>query len=155
MESGGCRSSDTSYLILVLILVILIVVLVVIILVIFVLEVILVEVVHALLELQSLASDPVNGTWDELFLDVLTELVVELKLGLNVVVNLLVVILRWRRRVEKVEEGWGWDRLLDNAGLLGVCVTFVSLAGIIMCRGIGLRVLLLRCFLLSTLTVRS
>jgi hypothetical protein len=44
------------------------------------------------LELEGLASEPVDGAGDELLLDVLTELVVKLKLLLDVLVNLLVVI---------------------------------------------------------------
>jgi hypothetical protein len=44
------------------------------------------------LKLESLASKPVNGTGNELLLDVLTELVVKLELLLNVLVDLLIVI---------------------------------------------------------------
>jgi len=54
--------------------------------------------------LQSLTSEPVDGTGNELLLDVLTELVVELELGLNVVLNLLVVLGRGAGGVEEVEE---------------------------------------------------
>ena len=45
-----------------------------------------------MLELESLASEPIDGAGNELLLDVLAELVVELKLLLDVLVNLLVVI---------------------------------------------------------------
>jgi hypothetical protein len=54
--------------------------------------------------LQSLTSEPVDGTRDELLLDVLTELVVELELGLNVVLDLLVILGRGAGGVEEVEE---------------------------------------------------
>jgi len=54
--------------------------------------------------LQSLTSEPVDGTGNQLLLDVLTELVVELELGLNVVLNLLVVLGRGAGGVEEVEE---------------------------------------------------
>ena len=54
--------------------------------------------------MQSLTSEPVDGTGNELLLDVLTELVVELELGLNVVLNLLVVLGRGAGGVEEVEE---------------------------------------------------
>jgi hypothetical protein len=54
--------------------------------------------------LQSLTSEPVDGTGNELLLDVLTELVVELELGLNVVLDLLVVLGRGAGGVEEVEE---------------------------------------------------
>ena len=57
-----------------------------------ILELVLVEVVHAVLELQSLAGEPVDGAGNELLLDVLTELVVKLELLLDVLVNLLVVV---------------------------------------------------------------
>jgi len=74
-----------------------------------------------LLELKSLTGEPVDSTWNELLLDVLTELVVKLELGLNILINLLIVI-GWRLGwVEKVEERWSRNALLDNTGLLGVC----------------------------------
>ncbi|KAH0294782.1 hypothetical protein KCU62_g97, partial [Aureobasidium sp. EXF-3399] len=90
------------------------------ILIVLVLEVVLIKVLEALLELQSLTSEPVDGTGNELLLDVLTELVVELELGLNIVLNLLVVLGRGAGGVEEVEERGSGDGLLDNAGLLGV-----------------------------------
>lgn len=109
-----------SYLVLVLFLVVLISLLVIIILIVLVLELVLIEVVHAGLELQSLAGEPVDGARDELLLDVLTQLVVKLELGLDLLVDLLIII-TWRLcRVEEVEEGWCGDGLLDNARLLGV-----------------------------------
>ena len=61
-------------------------------LIVLILELVLVEVVHAVLELQSLAGEPVDGAGNELLLDVLTELVVKLELLLDVLVNLLVVV---------------------------------------------------------------
>jgi hypothetical protein len=54
--------------------------------------------------LQSLTSEPINGTGNELLLDVLTELVVELELGLNVVVNILIILGWGAGGVEEVEE---------------------------------------------------
>jgi len=80
------------YLIVLVLLLVIIVAVLIIIKVILILEVILVEVVHAVLELKSLASEPVDGAGDKLLLDVLTELVVELKLLLDVLVNFLIVI---------------------------------------------------------------
>jgi hypothetical protein len=99
-----CQSSRTD-LIIILILVILVALVLIIIFVVLVLEVVLIEVVHALLELQGLASKPVDRTGNKLLLDVLTKLVVKLKLGLDILVNLLIVILLWGcGRVEEVEE---------------------------------------------------
>ena len=54
--------------------------------------------------MQSLTSEPVDGTGNQLLLDVLTELVVELELGLNIVLNLLVILGRGAGGVEEVEE---------------------------------------------------
>ena len=76
--------------------------------------------------MQSLTSEPLDGTGNELLLDVLTELVVELELGLNIVLNLLVILGRGAGGVEKVEERGCGNGLLDNAGLLGVCEGVVS-----------------------------
>ena len=81
-----------------------------------------------MLELQRLASEPVDGAGDELLLDVFAELVVELQLRFDLLVDLLFVILRWRGRVEEVEEGWRGNGLLDDAGLLCVCEFLVSCA---------------------------
>lgn len=98
------RRKEASYLVFVLILVILITVLIVLVLVIFIFEVVLVEVIHALLELQSLSSEPVDGARDELLLDVFTQLIVKFQLSLNVVVDFIVIILRRGCWVEEVEE---------------------------------------------------
>ena len=54
--------------------------------------------------MKGLAGEPVNGAGDELLLDVLTELVVELELGLNVVLDLLVILCRGAGGVEEIEE---------------------------------------------------
>lgn len=85
------RLRDRTHLVILLLLV-LVVIALLIILVVLILKVILVEVIKTLLELQSLAGEPVDGTRNELLLDVLTELVIELKLLLNVLVNLVVLI---------------------------------------------------------------
>lgn len=92
IEVSRERSIGNAYLVVILLLILIVVTLLVIILVILVLEVVLVEVVHALLELESLAGEPVDGAGNKLLLDVLTELVVKLELLLNVLVDLLVVI---------------------------------------------------------------
>ena len=81
-----------SYLIVIFLLLVIVVTVLIVIEVILVLEIVLVEVVHAVLELKSLASEPVDGAGNELLLDVLTELVVKLELLLNVLIDLLVVI---------------------------------------------------------------
>jgi hypothetical protein len=54
--------------------------------------------------LQSLASEPVDGTGDELLLDVLAELVVELETLLDVRGSIVLLILWGRGWVEEVEE---------------------------------------------------
>lgn len=82
-----------------------------------VLEVLLIE----LLEGKGLTSEPVDGTGDELLLDILTELVIELKTLLDIGGGGLVVISRGLRGGEEVEERLGRNGLLDNAGLLGGC----------------------------------
>ena len=83
---------ELSYLIVLFLLLIIVVAVLIIIEVILILEVVLVEIVHAVLELESLAGEPVDGAGNELLLDVLTELVVKLELLLDVLVNLLVVV---------------------------------------------------------------
>lgn len=70
--------------------------------------------------MQSLTGEPVDGAGNELLLDVLAELVVKLELGLDIVVNLLIVLRRGAGGVEEVEERRSGDGLLDDAGLLGV-----------------------------------
>ena len=57
-----------------------------------------------MLKLQGLSSKPVNSTGNKLLLDVLAELVVELELGLDVFVNIIIVVGGWCCRVEEVEE---------------------------------------------------
>ena len=92
-----------TYLIVVLIFVIFIA-LIVLILIVFVLKVVFVEVVQAVLELQRLTGEPVDGAWDQLLLDVFSQLVVELELGFDLLVDLLLLVF-WRRGgVEEVEE---------------------------------------------------
>lgn len=91
------------------------------ILIVLVLKLVLIKVIKALLELQGLASEPVNGTGNQLLLDVLAQLVVKLELGLNVLINLIVLVRWWGSRVEEVKERRSRDGLLDDAGLLGVC----------------------------------
>ena len=81
-----------SYLIVVFLLFVIVVTVLVVIEVVLILEVILVKVVHAVLELKSLAGEPVDGAGNELLLDVLTELVVKLELLLNVLIDLLVIV---------------------------------------------------------------
>jgi hypothetical protein len=72
---------------------------------------------------ESFTGEPVDGTGNELLLDVLTELVVELQelLDLRSDVIILLVVLRrglgWR---EESEEGLSRNRLLNDTGLLGV-----------------------------------
>lgn len=82
-----------------------------------VLEVLLIE----FLKGEGLASEPVDGAGDKLLLDILTELVVELKTLLDIGGGGLIVISRSLRRGEEVEERLGRNGLLDNAGLLGGC----------------------------------
>ena len=95
----------SAYLVFLLLFVIVISLLVIVVFVILVLKLILIEVVKALLELQCFTSEPVDGTWDKLFLDILAKLVVKLKLRLDVIVDFLLIILIWRRCwVEEVEE---------------------------------------------------
>lgn len=82
-----------------------------------VLEVLLIE----LLEGEGLASEPVDGAGNKLLLDILTELVVELKTLLDIGGGGLIVISGGLRGGEKVEERLGRNGLLDNASLLGGC----------------------------------
>lgn len=76
---------------------------------------------HAL-ELAGLAGKPVDGARDELFLDVLTELVIEFQPVLDVIRILVVLIKvgRGLRRGEEVEEAFCWDGSLYNTGLFRV-----------------------------------
>jgi hypothetical protein len=141
-----------AYLIIVLILVVFITLVIIVIEIVLILEVVLVEVIEALLKLQCLTREPIDGTRDELLLDVLTELVVELELLLDLLVYLIILVRRRRCWVEEVEEGRGRDGLLDDAGLLGVCGT--SQQPDTTNRGRN-DLLLFLCFLLSILTVRS
>lgn len=93
--------------------------------------VILIKVIHVLilvilLVLQSLAGKVVDGTGDDLLLKVLSELVIRLETGIELLELGLVDIVGlegfgrwWLRRLEKVEEGLGWDFLSDRSGLAG------------------------------------
>lgn len=78
-----------------------------------------------LLEAEGLASEPVNGVGNELFLDILAQLVVQFKalfnLGTDVEVGILLIFLRGRCGWGKeVEERLGGYSFLDNTSLLGV-----------------------------------
>lgn len=103
-------------------LLILVTVLVILIVVLVELLVVLVEVILVhLLEGQSLASKPVNGTRDQLLLDVLTQLVVQLEALLDVASSVVVILGGCLGGRKEVEEGLGGNCLLDNTSLLGVC----------------------------------
>lgn len=71
-----------------------------------------------LLESEGLAGEPVDGAGNKLLLDVLTELVVELETLLNILGRLVVVVGGGLGGREEVEEGLGWDSLLNDASLL-------------------------------------
>ena len=78
---------------------------------------------HVVIELfvtEGLASEPVDGTGNQLLLDVLPELIIELQSLLKVRFDLLVLARRllWRRK--EVEERLSRDSLPDHAGLLGI-----------------------------------
>ena len=92
-----------AYLILILVFVVLIALIIVLVFIIFVFKLVF-EVVHVLLELQRLASEPVNGARDEFLLDVFAELIVELELGFEILINLFVFIRWWHGWVEEIEE---------------------------------------------------
>ena len=136
---------------------ILVVVLAQVILVLIVLVEILVQLILVnLLIGECLAREPVNGTGDELLLDVLAQLVVQLQAVLDVGRGIIILLCRGLRGREEVEKGVGRDSLLDDAGLLGVCAVLVFLfkflCYVLACRHDSL---LLRCFFCSTRTVRS
>ena len=116
-------------------------------------SILVIEVIKTLLKLQRLAREPVDGSWDEFFLDVLAELIVQLELALDVVIQVIVILIRlWRfGGVEKVKERRGRHGLLDDTSLLRIWATMSALAVL---GWDGLDLLLLRCFLLSTFTVR-
>lgn len=113
-----CRQG--AYIVLIRLLILITVITEVIILLI-ILKVLLIEVfLVKLLESESLTSEPVDGTRDQLFLDVLTKLVVQLKALLNVGCGILVVLSGCLGWGEEVEEGLRWNGLLNNTSLLGV-----------------------------------
>ena len=75
---------------------------------------------------QGFTGKVINGTWDNLLLEVLSELVV----GLETCVELLELVLvnfvgfesfgcGWLRGFEKVKEGFGGNFLSDRSGLAG------------------------------------
>lgn len=75
---------------------------VILILIILIFKLALIEVLQVFV-LESLTSEPVDSTGNELLLDVLTQLIVKLQALLNVRRS-IVIILRGLRRVEEVEE---------------------------------------------------
>lgn len=75
-----------------------------------------------LLESEGLAGEPVDRARNQFLLDILAKLVVELQPLFNIGGSLVVIIRRGLRRREEVEEGFGRDGLLDDAGLLGCWV---------------------------------
>lgn len=112
-----------TYIVIRLLVVIAVVAHVILVLIVLIIELALLEVIIHLLKLKSLSSEPVDGTWNELLLDVLAELVVELQALLDVGGGIVIILLSWDRWWgEEVEERLGWDGLLDDAGLLGVYV---------------------------------
>lgn len=117
---GVFRGCTGSYIVLVRLLVLITVITEVIILLV-ILEVLLVKVfLIKLLESESLTREPVDGTRNQLLLDILAQLVVQLEALLNVGCSILVVLSRCLGRGEEVEERLCWNGLLDDAGLLRV-----------------------------------
>ena len=72
---------------------------------------------------QSLAGEPVNSTRDELFFNILTQLVIELESLFDVRGN-LVIVGRCNRWCEEVEEGLSGNGLLNDASLLGIFISW-------------------------------
>ena len=80
----------------------------------------------AVLELESLAGEPIDGTGDDLLLELLAELVVDLEAVVEllklVLVDVLVLEGLWRRRLgraEEVEERVDVDGLADDTSAAG------------------------------------
>lgn len=119
-SSCALGSLRQAYIILVRLLILVAILVVLIVVLIEVLVVVLKVILINLLEGQSLASEPVNGTRDQLLLDVLTKLVVELEALLDVASGIVVILRGGLGGREEVEERLGGDSLLDNASLLGV-----------------------------------
>lgn len=104
-------------------LLILIAVLAEVVLIIVLIEVLLVKLVLVhLLESEGLSSKPVDGTGNELLLNVLTQLVVKLEALLNVGSGIVVVLGGCIGGREEVEKRLGGNSLLDNTSLFCVCI---------------------------------
>lgn len=113
--------SRGTYIVIRLVLIIMILALIVL-LVILILKVTLLKIIIKFLKLKSLACEPIDGTWNQLLLDVLSELVIKLKALLDVAGGVIIVLVSWGLWWrEEVEEGLCRNSLLDNTGLLGVC----------------------------------
>ncbi len=120
--------------------------------VILVLKIAFFQILIQLLKLKSLTREPVDSTRDELFLDVLAQLVIKLKTLFDIGGRIIIVLISWCLGGSKeVEEGLSWDSLLNYTGLLGVSR---RVSGNLLKHHVS-DSLLLRCFLLSTRTVKS
>lgn len=74
-------------------------------LIIFVLKISFFHIIIQLLELKSFTSEPVNSAGDKLLLDIFTQLVIEFKTFLNIRGSIIIILIRrWRRGREEVEE---------------------------------------------------
>jgi hypothetical protein len=103
---------------LVMVLILIILVVFVIVLIEFSVEVILVV---KFLKRQGISSEPIDGTRNQLLLDILTKLVIKLKTFLDVRSGILIILRGCLGGREEVEERLRRDSLLDDAGLLSVC----------------------------------
>lgn len=64
-------------------------------LIVFILEISLLHILVQFLKLKGFTGEPVDSTWDELLLDIFTQLVVELKTLLDIGGGIVIVIIRW------------------------------------------------------------
>lgn len=118
------KKKDTYVLIIVILIIVLIIVLLIILIIVLKIVIVLVT---AILVLEGLASEPVNGAGDDTVLELLAQTVVSLKLLINVLIllDILVLVLGGNWGSEEGEEGLGGDSLLDDTGLVSALVTLL------------------------------
>lgn len=82
-----------------------------------------VKVISQAFVLTGFASEPIDGSRDELLFDFFTKLIIKFQTLFNIGTLFIVLIEICRRfgGVEEVEKAVGWDGPLDDAGLLCVC----------------------------------